>query len=62
MKKKKTSDILLTILVLIIPIILILLTFSHLDNDLWYILSEGRYITQNGLILMFYLCIPDLIS
>lgn len=32
---------------LAIPTI-IALTHSHLDNDMWYLLSEGRYLTSHG--------------
>ncbi len=33
----------------IIPILVILFIFKGLDNDLWYLLTEGRYIIQNGI-------------
>ena len=49
MFNKRTINYLLTIIIILLPIALLLTTFSKLDNDLWYILSEGRYITQNGL-------------
>ncbi len=32
-----------------LPMVLSLLYFKGLDNDIWYILSEGRYIVQNGI-------------
>jgi len=32
-----------------LPLILILISFKKLDNDIWYLLSEGRYIVQKGL-------------
>ena len=35
--------------VVFVPITIILILFSGLDNDLWYLLSEGRYIIQHGI-------------
>lgn len=35
--------------VAIIPILVVLFIFKGLDNDLWYLLTEGRYIIQHGI-------------
>ncbi|MBR4231283.1 MAG: hypothetical protein IKR74_03905 [Bacilli bacterium] len=32
-----------------LPLFFTLLVIRNLDNDLWYLLSEGRYIVQNGI-------------
>ena len=48
-KKIKFIDWILIILVISIPIFLLLIKFMGLDNDLWYLLSEGRYIIKNGI-------------
>lgn len=33
----------------IVPVIFVILITKQLDNDIWYLLSEGRYIIQNGI-------------
>lgn len=37
------------VLLFTIPLVFITMLVSSLDNDLWYLLSEGRYIVQNGI-------------
>ena len=37
------------IILFIVPIIFTLLIVKKLDNDTWYLLSEGRYIVRNGI-------------
>ena len=37
------------VLLFTIPLIFILLVTKQLDNDIWYLLSEGRYIFENGI-------------
>lgn len=32
-----------------IPLLMTVLSIKHLDNDIWYLLSEGRYIIQHGI-------------
>ncbi len=52
MVKKKTEykpTIWLYIALFAFPIVLSLLYIRSLDNDIWYILSEGRYIVQHGI-------------
>lgn len=51
MKKLLNRDKTLTFLLIIafiIPLILIINKTTQLDNDIWYLLAEGRYIVQNG--------------
>lgn len=48
-KNLKFIDWAIIVLVTLLPICLILNMFVGLDNDLWYLLSEGRYIIQNGI-------------
>lgn len=51
MKKKNPNKkpIWLLIAFFAFSMLLTLLYFKSLDNDIWYILSEGRYIVQNGI-------------
>ena len=49
LKKLTIKEWLLYISVFIIPIILILYIRKWIDNDIWYLLAEGRYIIQNGI-------------
>ena len=37
------------ILMFTVPLLLISMLFVGLDNDIWYLLSEGRYIVQHGI-------------
>ena len=39
----------LYIIFFLIPIILSFICVYEVDNDIWYLLSEGRYIVQNGI-------------
>ena len=48
-KNLRFVDWMLIILVTLLPICLILNIFVGLDNDLWYLLAEGKYIIQNGI-------------
>lgn len=48
-KQLKFIDWILIIMIIFIPMVLITTIFKNLDNDIWYLLSEGRYILQNGL-------------
>ena len=48
-KNMTFKDWLKVICVGIIPIVVILFIFRGLDNDLWYLLTEGRYIIQHGI-------------
>lgn len=48
-QKLKPIDWILIVLVIFIPIGIITTIFKGLDNDLWYLLSEGRYIIQHGI-------------
>lgn len=51
-KKKKhveKSNKWLNIIFFTIPIIFCLLLTKTLDNDIWYLLSEGKYIVENGI-------------
>ena len=45
----KFKDYMLILIVLFVPIAVITTLFKGLDNDLWYLLSEGRYIIQHGI-------------
>ena len=49
LQKLKPIDWILIVLVIFIPIGIITTIFKGLDNDLWYLLSEGRYIIQHGI-------------
>lgn len=52
MAKKKTKqkpNKWIYIILFSIPIIFLLLLTKKFDNDIWYLLSEGRYIVQNGI-------------
>ena len=49
LKKLTVKEWLLYITVFTIPIIVILFMKKWLDNDIWYLLAEGNYITQNGI-------------
>jgi len=54
MTKKKKKEIYkpskwIFIIIFTIPFIFCLLLNKHLDNDIWYLLSEGRYIFENGI-------------
>lgn len=48
-KSLKFIDWMLILIVILAPTLVILKIFGGLDNDLWYLLNEGRYIIQNGL-------------
>lgn len=53
-KKKKNNrawkpPIWLFIGMFVFPLVLTLIYVRNLDNDIWYLLSEGRYIVQNGI-------------
>ena len=48
MKNMKPIDWMLITIVILLPISLVLHKFKMYDNDLWYLLSEGRYILHNG--------------
>ena len=48
-EKNKKPNKWLYIIFFTIPIIFCLLLTTQFDNDLWYLLSEGRYIVQNGI-------------
>lgn len=39
----------LYVLMFLIPIVFITFFTSHLDNDIWYLLAEGRYIVNHGI-------------
>ena len=49
LKSLTIKEWILYISLLILPIVLILFLKKWLDNDIWYLLSEGRYIVQNGI-------------
>ena len=48
-KNLKFIDWVLILLVIFLPIAVLLFVYKGLDNDLWYLLTEGRYIIQNGI-------------
>ncbi len=51
-KKKKTEykpSKWIYVLMFTVPLLLISMLFTGLDNDIWYLLSEGRYIVQHGI-------------
>ena len=49
LKELKAIDWVFILMVIFIPVSIILTLFKGLDNDLWYLLSEGRYIIQHGI-------------
>ena len=49
LKELRVIDWFLIVLMISLPIALITTFFRGLDNDLWYLLSEGRYIIGNGI-------------
>ena len=49
LKKLTLIDWMVIIIVTMLPLLLTLVKFVGLDNDLWYLLTEGRYIIQNGI-------------
>ena len=49
LKQLTMKEWLLYITVFTIPIIVILFMKRWLDNDIWYLLAEGKYISQNGI-------------
>lgn len=49
LKELRFIDWVLIVLVVSLPMMVIFNIFKGLDNDLWYLLSEGRYIIQNGI-------------
>ena len=49
LKELKFIDWILILIVGFIPSCVIFNIFKGLDNDLWYLLTEGRYIIQNGI-------------
>ena len=48
-KSLKFKDWVLIFFVIFLPIAVLTLIFKGLDNDLWYLLTEGRYIIQHGI-------------
>ena len=51
-KKKKTEykpSKWIYVMMFTVPLLLICMLFTNLDNDIWYLLSEGRYIVQHGI-------------
>ena len=48
-KSLKFKDWMRMIFIIFMPILIITIIFKGLDNDLWYLLTEGRYIIQNGI-------------
>ena len=48
-KELKFKDYMLILIILFAPVAIIVTFFRSLDNDLWYLLSEGRYIISNGI-------------
>lgn len=48
-KKEYKPSIWLFIALFAFPLLLTVLYVKHLDNDIWYLLSEGRYIVENGI-------------
>ena len=49
LKELKIIDWMIILVIVFLPIAVILTIFKGLDNDLWYLLSEGRYIIQHGI-------------
>ena len=49
LKELRFIDWMLILIVIGIPLGIIFNIFKSLDNDLWYLLSEGRYIIQHGI-------------
>ena len=49
LKELRFIDWMLIVIVISIPMAILFNIFKGLDNDLWYLLSEGRYIIQNGI-------------
>jgi len=49
LKSLTVKEWILYISLLMVPVILILFLKKWLDNDIWYLLAEGRYIIQNGI-------------
>ena len=47
--KNKERNIFIDIIFFLIPMLFVLIVSKVLDNDLWYLLSEGRYILNNGI-------------
>ena len=48
-KELTFKDWALILFVVFLPIAVLTLIFKGLDNDLWYLLTEGRYIIQHGI-------------
>lgn len=53
MKKKKIKEYIpskwIYVILFLLPVVYIFGFTDELDNDIWYLLSEGRYIVQNGI-------------
>ena len=49
LKSLTVKEWILYIAIFMMPVILILFLKKWLDNDIWYLLAEGRYIIQNGI-------------
>ena len=49
LKKLTIKEWIIYISAFILPIVLLLLLKKGLDNDIWYLLAEGKYIIQNGI-------------
>lgn len=49
LKELRFIDWMLILIVISVPLVLIFNIFKGLDNDLWYLLTGGRYIIQNGI-------------
>ena len=48
-KRKKTFKTWLLIIILTLPLIFTILLKPRIDNDLWYLLAEGKYIFKHGI-------------
>ena len=48
LKEMKFTSWVFMAFIILLPILVMLYKFKLLDNDLWYLISEGRYIFKNG--------------